>query len=144
MAGFAGVATVFGGQDRSFHTAEILRLRALFQFSAQIIVCSLGLIAMDASGMSRELSVLCISIAAILITIVCAFDVPLKAIKMRGEFSSVTLFSILIGFSPSLICVPLLLINTLWLRQEWPLIALFSYFIGITLWTFYRLLVHRS
>jgi hypothetical protein len=145
VAGFAGVATVFGGQDRSFSTAEILRLRALFQFSALIIFCCLGLIAMDASGMSRELSVLYISIAAVLTTIWCALDVPLKATKLRGDLdSSITPLSLLIGFSPSVICVPLLSINALLLRQEWLLITVFSYYILLTLWSFYRLLVNRS
>ena len=144
VAGFAGVAAAFGGQDRSFNTADILRLRVLFQTSALVLSCCLGLIAMDASGMSRELSVLCISIAATLLTIACAFDVPLKAIKMRQEFSSVTPVSVLIGFTPSFICAPLLLINALLLRQEWLLITVFSYLIFLTLWTFYRLLVNRS
>ena len=144
VAGFAGVATVFGGQDRSFNTAEIMRLRVLFQLSALILFCCLGLIAMDASGMSRELSVLCISIVAALITIGCAFDVPLKATKLRGELgSSVTPVSLLIGFTPSLICVPLLLINALLLRQEWLLITVLSYYLLMSLWTFYRLLLIR-
>jgi hypothetical protein len=132
VAGFAGVATVFGGQERSFEVAENLRLRALFQFSAQVFICCLGVLAMDAAKLPRELIILVVSIAAVIITSLCALDVPWKATKLRAEMgSSVTPLSLLIGFSPSVIGVPILLINALLLRQEWLLIAVFSYFILI-------------
>ena len=145
VAGFAGVATVFGGRERSFNTSEVLRLRALFQFSALILAGSLGLLAIDAAGISSEKAIICISVALALATTIGALDVPWKAIKLRGTVdSSVTPLSLVIGFSPSVLCVPLLFYNALFIRQEWLLIVVFSYYVLVTLWAFYRLLVNRN
>ena len=34
IAGFAGVASAFGGRDKQYRDAELLRIRRLFQISA--------------------------------------------------------------------------------------------------------------
>ena len=144
VAGFAGVATVFGGRERIFNISEVLRLRALFQFSALVLAGSLGLLAIDAAGISSEKAIIYISVALALATTICALDVPWKAFKLRGKVDSVTPLSLAIGFSPSVLCVPLILYNALFLRQEWLLIAVLSYYVLVTLWAFYRLLVNRN
>ena len=145
VAGFAGVATVFGGQNRSFQAAENLRLRALFQNSALVLVGCMSLLALDAADVEHRWNVAAVSLLVVSIYLVTFFDVPLKSMKLRSSNdSSVTAFSLSIAVSPFVIGVPLLLGNALHLQQEWPLVIVFSHYILVSLWVFYRLLTNRN
>jgi hypothetical protein len=102
VAGFAGVATVFGGQDRSFLAAENLRLRALFQNSALVLVGCMSLFALDAADVEHRWSVVAVSLLVILIYIATFLDVPLKSMKLRSSNdSSVTTFSLSMDILPT-------------------------------------------
>ena len=145
VAGFAGVATVFGGQERSFEIAENLRLRALFQNSGLILFGCLGVLTMDAAGIAKNWNIVLVSLAVALINLVLIFDVPLKAVRLRGkDGSSVTPASLVVAFSQGLLSVPLLMANATYYQQEWLLILVFSYNILMSLWVFFRLLVNRN
>ena len=145
VAGFAGVATVFGGQNRSFQAAENLRLRALFQNSALVLIGCMSLLALDAAEVEHRWNVVAVSLLVVSIYLVTFLDVPLKSIKLRtSNDSSVTVFSLSIAVSPFVVGVPLLLGNALYLRQEWPLIVVFTHYILMSLWVFYRLLTNRN
>lgn len=98
VAGFAGVATVFGGQNRSYQAAENLRLRALFQNSALVLVGCMSLLALDAADVEHRWNVAAVSLLVISFYLVTFLDVPLKSIKLRSSNdSSVTVFSLSIA-----------------------------------------------
>jgi hypothetical protein len=145
VAGFAGVATVFGGRERSFTEAELLRLRMLFQLSALVLLGCFGLASIAAAGVPIEESVLIVSITLLLFWLCVSMDVPLKAIKLRRKNgSTVTPGSLAIGLALVVVGILLLAVNIFVLRQEWPLILLFSLFVLQSLWTFYRLLTKEN
>jgi hypothetical protein len=54
VAGFAGVASAFGGRERSFGPAELIRLKALFQFSALVLTGCFSLAALASAGIAAR------------------------------------------------------------------------------------------
>lgn len=54
IAGFAGVASVFGGRERQYREAELLRIRGLFEVSALVLLGSFGISVVQASGMFHQ------------------------------------------------------------------------------------------
>jgi hypothetical protein len=140
IAGFAGVASVFGGRDKQYRDAELLRIRGLFQLSALVLAGCFGVASFKAAGMSHEATVSLVSMILMVANGLVALDAPLKALKLYGRNgSTVTVASLVIVWSLYLVGVPLLAANLLFIRQEWPLILLFSLTVLVSIWSFYRL-----
>ena len=140
IAGFAGVASVFGGREKQYRDAELLRIRGLFQLSALVLVGCFGIALFDAAGISNEETISLISMILVLAYGLVALDAPLKALKLYGDSgSTVTTGSLVTVWSLYVFGLPLLLANLLVVRQAWPLILLFSLSILVSIWSFYRL-----
>jgi len=145
VAGFAGVATVFGGREKQFRYAELLRIRGLFQLSALVLTGCFGIASLDAAGMSNEQTISFISIILVLAYGVVALDAPLKAIGLyRKEESTVTVGALITVWLLYVFGLPLLVANFLVIRQEWPLILLFSLSVLVSIWSFYRLVTRKN
>lgn len=140
VAGFAGVATVFGGREKQFRDAELLRVRGLFQLSALVLVGCFGIASIQAAGLPSEQTIAFVSMILIVAYGLVAIDTPLKAIRLyREKETTVTLGALIVACSLYVFGLPLLIANALLLRQEWPLIVLFSLSILTSIWSFYRL-----
>lgn len=145
VAGFAGVATVFGGREKRFREAELLRLRGLFQISALVLIGCFALASINAAGMYNEKTIALVSMILLVAYGLTLLDVPLKAINLyREKSSTVTVGSLVAAFSLYVLGLPLLMINVFFLRQEWPLILLFSLSILQSIWQFYRLITKEN
>lgn len=67
-------------------------------------------------------------------------DAPVKVIRLyRKKETEVSLSALRTAWSLYVFGLPLLTINAFSLRQEWPLILLFSLSILQSIWSFYRL-----
>lgn len=140
IAGFAGVASVFGGREKQYREAELLRMRGLFQLSALVLIGSLGISVFEASGMRDQQAVSLVTLMLIAAYGSVVLDVPVKAIRLyQKKESSVTIAALVTAFSVYVIGLPLLAANLLIIRQEWPLILLLSLSIFQSIWSFYRL-----
>lgn len=140
VAGFAGVATVFGGREKRFRDAELLRLRGLFQLSALVLTGCFGIASIQAAGLSNEQTMSFVSMILTVAYGLVAIDVPLKAIRLyRKKETTVTLGALITACLLYVFGLPLLITNAFLLRQEWPLILLFSLSILTSIWQFYRL-----
>lgn len=140
VAGFAGVATVFGGREKRFRDAELLRLRGLFQLSALVLSGCFGIATCQAAGLSNELAMILVSMILIVAYGLVAMDTPVKATRLyRKKETTISLGALAGAWSIYVFGLPLLTINTFFLQQEWPLILLFSLSILQSIWTFYRL-----
>jgi hypothetical protein len=145
IAGFAGVASVFGGRDKQYREAELLRIRGLFQMSALVLLGSFGIFVGQASGMSNQQTISLVSLVLIVAYGMNILDVPLKAKRLyRTPGSTVTVGALVILFSLYIFGLPLLVANLLVIRQEWPLILLLSLTILQSIWAFYRLVTREN
>ena len=140
VAGFAGVATVFGGREKQFRDAELLRVRGLFQLSALVLAGCFGIASCQAAGLSNEQTVSLVSLILIVAYGLVMLDAPLKATRLyRKRETTVTLGALTAAWSLHVFGIPLLITNAFFLQQEWPLILLFSLSILQSIWSFYRL-----
>ena len=140
VAGFAGVATVFGGREKRFRDAELLRLRGLFQLSALVLAGCFGIASGQAAGLSNEQTMSLVSMILVVAYGLVVMDAPVKAIRLyRKKETTVTLGALIAAWSLYVFGLPLLTINAFLLRHEWPLILLFSLSILQSIWSFYRL-----
>ena len=141
VAGFAGVATVFGGREKRFRDAELLRLRGLFQLSALVLSGCFGIASCQAAGLSNELTMILVSMTLIVAYGLVAMDAPVKATRLYREKkeTTISLGALAGAWSIYVFGLPLLTINAFLLQQEWPLILLFSLSILQSIWQFYRL-----
>lgn len=145
IAGFAGVASVFGGREKKYREAELLRIRGLFELSALVLIGCFGISVVQAAGMSKQLAISFVSLVLIVAYGIVVLDVPLKATKLyRKQESTVTLGALVTAFSVYVIGLPLLVANMLVLRQEWPLILVMSLSILQSIWSFYRLVTREN
>lgn len=145
IAGFAGVASVFGGREKKYREAELLRIRGLFQISVLVLLGGFGISVLQASGMSNQQAISLISLVLIVAYGMVFLDVPLKAIRLyRTRGSTVTVGSLVIALSVYVFGLPLLVANLLVIRQEWPLILLLSLSILQSIWAFYRLVTREN
>jgi len=145
IAGFAGVASVFGGRERRYGEAELLRIRGLFELSALVLLGSFGISVVQASGMSSQQAISLVSVVLIVAYCMVFLDVPLKALKLyrKGE-STVTVGALVTAISVYVFGLPLLAANLLMIRQEWPLILILSLSILQSIWSFYRLVTREN
>jgi hypothetical protein len=145
IAGFAGVASVFGGREKQYREAELLRIRGLFELSALVLIGCFGISVVQALGIPKQQA---ISLVSLILTVaygIVVLDVPMKATKLyRKRESTVTVAALVTAFSVYVIGLPLLLANTLVLRQEWPLILVMSLSILQSIWSFYRLVTREN
>lgn len=145
IAGFAGVASVFGGREKQYREAELLRIRGLFELSALVLIGCFGISVVQAAGMSKPEAISFVSLVLILAYGLVVLDVPLKAIKLyRKRESTVTVGALITAFSVYVVGLPLLGVNMLLLRQEWPLILVMSLSILQSIWSFYRLVTREN
>ncbi len=145
IAGFAGVASAFGGREKQYRDAELLRIRGLFELSALVLIGCFGIAVVHASGMSKQQAISLVSLTLVLAYGMVVFDVPLKAIKLyRNGESTVTVGALATAFSVYVIGLPLLAANMFVMREEWPLILVMSLSILQSIWSFYRLVTRGN
>jgi hypothetical protein len=141
VAGFAGVASAFGGRDRAFGPAELIRLTALFQYSALILAGCFGLAAFASAGVDARTGLRLVSVAeAVALIGLASLALPAAFRLARTEGSTMGGWRLAVVASNYVVAIPLCLANAVLIQREWPLIVVFSILILQSLWFFYRLL----
>jgi len=141
VAGFAGVASAFGGRDRSFGSAELIRLRALFQFSALVLAGCFGLASLSSARVDAPTAIALVSFAeAVALLALATFALPGAFRLAHSEESTVGGWPLAFAVAVYVVAIPLCLANALLVQREWPLIVVFSLLILQSLWFFFRLL----
>ena len=145
VAGFAGVASAFGGRDRSFGPAELIRLTALFQYATLVLAGCFGLASLSAAGVGDSTGLALVSFAeAIALLALAAFALPEAFRLARSEESTMGGWRLAFVAATYVIVIPLCLANALVVQREWPLILAFSILILQSLWFFFSLLTLRN
>jgi hypothetical protein len=144
VAGFAGVASAFGGRDRAFGPAELVRLTALFQFSTLVLAGCFGLASLASAGVGARTGLGLVSFAeGVALLALAAFALPGAFRIARSEESTIGGWPLAFVVSVYVVAIPLCLANALLMQREWPLIVVFSILILQSLWFFFRLLTLR-
>ena len=145
VAGFAGVASAFGGRDRSFGPIDLLRLTALFQYSGVVLGGCFALFTFEATGLGPSISFGVVSLAAAILYGLLAFSTLPRAYRLAtSEETSTSPGRIYFIAATHFIFVPILTFNAVVLSREWPIIVVFSSSLLIALWLFHGLLTRKG
>lgn len=146
VAGFAGVAVALGGRARTFGPFELLRLNALFQYSALILGGCFGLFVLNAAGLGSADAIRLVSIAGAFGYGAIGIRTVPRAFRLLaasdGSASSPARVYLVAG--TYLVFIALFLVNGLVLADEWPLLIVFSSSLLMALWIFHGLLTLRG
>ena len=144
VAGFAGVASAFGGRDRAFGPAELVRLTALFQYSTLVLAGCFSLASLASAGVGARTGLALVSFAeGVALLALAAFALPGAFRIAQSEESTIGGWRLAFVVSGYVVAIPLCLANALLMQREWPLIVVFSILILQSLWFFFRLLTLR-
>jgi hypothetical protein len=141
----AGIVVAIGGRGREYTANERTRIVGLIGFATlPLAVCLFGLVLISASVQPPRLWAL--TGGAQLLLILTAFIVGTRraAEFVKDPDSSQTLtFTVLLA-APAVACVGLLIYNSIWLFAFWPIVAACSYYILVSVWIVFTLVLESD
>jgi hypothetical protein len=145
VAGFAGVATAFGGRERNFGIIEKIRLTALFQYSAMVLAGCFILLALDSAEIPAPTTIALASFAVAVALFALAVSAMPRVIRQAlSEDSTSSKGALALVIAVYAVTIPLCGINAFVLKAQWPLITVFALLILESLWLFHRLLTLKG
>jgi hypothetical protein len=144
LAGFAGVATAFGGRDRAYEKIEIARLRSLFSHAFLALAISLLVISLRSFGLDETDSYFWSSSLGALIQapLTCYFSVFVWRFAIEPT-ASTSWGGVAITICSTSACFLLLSAIAIQGGSLGLLVSGLSTQLLFGLWVFTRLLIHR-
>ncbi len=145
IAGFTGVASAFGGRDRTYAPAERVRIVGIFQYSSCVMVGSLCVLTLTGAGNSAAAVYAWASAVASLFLLwpTAAGGTRTFSLAKDPEVST-TFWLIALNLAQAAAVLGLFVGNLIVWREAWPLIAGFSLQLSWALFLFARIMTHRN
>jgi hypothetical protein len=145
LAGFGGVAAAFGGSNRSYAPAEIVRLQALFSHAFLALLVSSLTISLFSFGMGPASVYWWSSAAGALGEIPVAGYIIFRAYRLAADPTASTSWSVLGLITSFNILISLLLVASIVMggSQGFLVSSLFVQLL-FGLWAFTRVLTHQN
>ena len=145
LAGFTGVAAAFGGRDRTYSTAERARIIAIFLSAGGVLVGTLCVLTLTATGGSATAAYVWASLVAATVQFSFLYLIIPQAYALaKDPEASTSIWTFGLAVTQCVASLCLLAGNLVGWREAWPLIAAFSIQLTWGLFVFARILTQRN
>jgi hypothetical protein len=144
LAGFTGIAGAFGGRDRSYSTAERIRLLSIFLAAGGALAGSLCVLTFASAGGSETSAYIWASLIAATVLLAQLSGIPASYRLAIDPHASTSMPVLAFALAYLLVCLGLLGANLVVWREAWPLAAAFSLQLTFGVFLFARILIQRN
>ncbi len=145
LAGFSGVASAFGGRDRSYQPVERQRLVSLFAAAGIALAGAASVDTMASAGLPSQQVFTIASALVFILTAVTLLPYLRKGMRfVRDPNSSTTPWVLAVSFGIILAVLALSAANVALGGRAWPLIGGLYLLLLYGLWMFTRILTLRN